>query len=129
LLWAFIGVALACCAKLTVLPYGGLLLLLLAAAAVGRRDQVDWAALRRDRPALVMLVLCLAVGFTILLRTWLLSGLPTIGPDPLVSLWNALGWRLREPAGTLVWLRPLCAMAGLTRLRQCGLVAARHTWL
>jgi hypothetical protein len=36
----------------------------------------------------------------------LLTGMPTIGPDPLFKLWLALGFQLHFPVGTLRWGYP-----------------------
>lgn len=106
LLWAFVGVALACCAKLTVLPYGGLLLAGLALAVWHRRRSTELRWKSVDVGSKAMLLVCFVIGGCLLYRTYLISGLPTIGPDPLVKLWNLMGMSLREPAGTLEWLRP-----------------------
>jgi len=39
-------------------------------------------------------------------RTWSLTGMPTIGPDPLIQIWTWLGFQFIEPAGTLRWTWP-----------------------
>ncbi len=107
LLWIYAGLGLAACAKLTVLPYAAVLVITTIAIAVRHLRHHD---LRRDIPAdrrsLVMAGVASVIGGVILFRTWLLSGLPTIGPDPLVAVWQALGMSLKEPAGSLNWLSP-----------------------
>jgi hypothetical protein len=39
-------------------------------------------------------------------RTFVLTGMPTIGPDALFALWQTLGLHLHAPAGTLQWSKP-----------------------
>ena len=36
-------------------------------------------------------------------RTVMLAGMPTVGPEQLVTLWNAMGMTLKFPVGTLDW--------------------------
>ncbi len=105
--WFLLGTGLAVSAKLTALPY------LLATAAVlalafWRRPELrprgrtwldsaglGWAS-----------ALVLGIGATLVLRTVWLAGVPTIGPEPALRLWLALGFELREPAGSLRWMLP-----------------------
>jgi hypothetical protein len=108
-LWMLACATLACLTKLTAIPYAAALVL---AALVGAwRARVTATGDRPSRYATGAAVAALAAtvivaGF-VTARTWLLAGLPTIGPDPLVSLWRALGMELREPAGTLHWAHPV----------------------
>lgn len=106
-LWIYSGAGLAACAKLTVLPY---VAVLVATTGVVAARQLRLQELRRDLLAqprtLLFAAIVTIIGCAILFRTWLLSGLPTIGPDPLVAVWQALGMSLKEPAGSLNWLRP-----------------------
>lgn len=124
LAWLLASAALALSCKLIAVPYLGVLLpALLAGLLLMRRtstaagldaasgglpalsSQSD-AARAVTRAALLALALAvLAAGF-VAARTWLLAGVPTVGPDPLFKLWNLLGLQLREPAGTLSWALP-----------------------
>ena len=106
--WLIACGTLACIAKLTAIPYVGVLLLATLAAA--------WRTRHADRPArddgrearlaLAVAVGAFAVAGFVTARTWWLAGLPTIGPDPLFKLWTALGLELTAPAGTLEWTYP-----------------------
>lgn len=103
--WVITGSAVACSAKLTAIPYAGILLTIVAVAAWKNRSRQTFETSGHLRPALVTALLSLAVAGFVAARTWLLTGLPTIGPDPLFKLWHLLGFTLREPAGTLNWTR------------------------
>ncbi len=99
---------LACTAKLAAIPYVGMLVLATGMAA-WRHRHVTAPASPRDvggtRLALAMLALAMLVTGFVVTRTWLLAGMPTIGPDPLFRIWTALGLQLKPPAGTLEWTR------------------------
>ncbi|HSX58563.1 MAG TPA: hypothetical protein VLF18_00055 [Tahibacter sp.] len=102
LAWALAAALLAVSSKLVAVPYLGLLAV--TAAIALWRLPTQMPAGPSSRPvAATALVLALAAAAFVAARTWLLAGLPTIGPDPLFKLWLALGFELREPAGTLVW--------------------------
>lgn len=106
--WMLACAALACLSKLTAIPYAGVLVLAALVSALLRPAVADGFAPRY--PALMAataLAMTLVVGVFVTARTWLLAGVPTIGPDPLMSLWRALGMELREPAGTLPWTAPV----------------------
>jgi len=108
LIWVFTCAGLAISAKIVVLPYVGVVGL---ACLLGMRAShavavtVDVTSDER-RDAWRVLGLCIAVGALVCARTWWLSGMPTIGPEPLVALWHWLGMEFRPPIGTLQWVRP-----------------------
>jgi hypothetical protein len=107
--WVFACSALACTAKMTAIPYVGLLVLATAWAAWRQRPTTPQhdAPLRGEaRLALTAATGALVVVGFVTARTWLLAGMPTIGPDPLFRLWTAFGMHLREPIGTLQWTWP-----------------------
>ena len=104
-MWAAAGSGLACSSKLTAIPYAGLLVLIAAFLAWNRRSGIRSAS-TMDQCGTLAMALALPVIALVTYRTWLLSGLPTIGPDPLYRLWIALGFKLVEPAGTLNWAHP-----------------------
>lgn len=106
--WMLACCALACLAKLTALPYVAMLVPAAAVGAWRRRGTIEDAAqtARECRIASLALVATVLVTIFVTARTWLLAGLPTIGPDPLFRLWTALGFELAPPAGTLNWTQP-----------------------
>ncbi len=101
---------LACMAKLTAIPYVGTLVIATAIAAWRARCAAPPEPLAEDRArthlALAMTLLAAIVAAFTTARTWALTGLPTIGPDPLFRLWTASGLSLKAPAGTLEWTNP-----------------------
>lgn len=105
--WLLTCGTLACLAKLTAIPYvGALVLATLLAAWRDRRPMETPADVRSTRLALAAAAGALVVAGFVTARTWLLTGLPTIGPDPLFRLWSALGMTLHAPVGTLEWTSP-----------------------
>lgn len=119
--WVLALVMLAACAKINTAPYGAAILL---AGVVGRwlwkRRAVAGGAAASEPafpPAAALLVVALAVPLALLVtaRTWLLAGVPTIGPEQLVAIWKAMGMQIRPPAGTLDWTAP-AEVAGIPRL-------------
>jgi len=107
LIWFVTFGLLATQAKLTAIPYVAALSL---AVAVNVRSvrAAQLAPIERPRElrfAAVTLALAIVVSSFVTLRTWLLTGMPTIGPDALVTLWRSLGLSLSEPVGTLNWTR------------------------
>lgn len=106
--WLLACGTLACLAKLTAIPYIGVLVL--AALAAAWRGRHDGHAGRDDprerRLAVGLAAATLAVAGFVTARTYLLTGLPTIGPDPLFKAWTVLGFELAAPAGTLRWTYP-----------------------
>lgn len=105
LAWQWACIALACSAKITAIPYAGMVLLATLAAwprassAATQANETEQSA----RQAWVVLALSAVAAMFVAARTLLLAGVPTIGPDPLVNLWRALGMDLAAPAGTLSW--------------------------
>jgi len=109
MIWMFACLALASFSKLTAIPYAGMLLiatLLLAwrSAPVPSPPDVDVThKMANEKFAWVALGMALLASAMTVARTWILAGVPTIGPDPLLKIWSWLGMRLVEPAGTLGW--------------------------
>ena len=104
--WAAMCAAIACSAKLTAVPYvGALLVTTLIGGWVAKPSHVAEPKSKSRAGLLIVLLGVIVVGF-VHARTWLLSGLPTIGPDPLFKLWHLMGFQLIEPAGTLNWSLP-----------------------
>lgn len=104
--WVFACGLLAMQAKLTAIPFIGLLVVATAAHTALRRAPLAAATDAQRRTALVMLALAGIVAAFVTARTLLLTGLPTVSPDPLLRLWHALGFELHEPVGTLRWTWP-----------------------
>jgi hypothetical protein len=107
-LWMLACLILATQAKLTAVPYAGMLVLCVAACRL-RGPALPVAVPRSPalvREAGVVLVLSLVVAALVTWRTVVLTGMPTIGPDPLFRIWQWLGFRLHAPAGTLDWTSP-----------------------
>ncbi|HEU4665252.1 MAG TPA: hypothetical protein VFS55_14585, partial [Dokdonella sp.] len=104
LCWVVAGAALACMAKLTAIPYVGMLALGCGWLAWRARPLAEGGNTTSD--ARFAAAGALVVTAFVTARTWLLTGMPTVGPDPLFRAWSALGLRLREPVGTLEWTSP-----------------------
>ena len=106
--WLVACGALACLAKLTAIPYVGVLVLATLVAAWRLRSRAGAVAVdaRETRVAVAAGAAALVVAALVTARTWWLTGMPTIGPDPLFTLWTRLGFELAEPAGTLDWTYP-----------------------
>ena len=145
-------VALSFAAKLTSLPYGGLLVLAAGTAAFvqwRRSRDASWESAARtgesdrlagwpDPPAARRLATFGGVGsglilFGFTLRTYLLTGLPTIVPAPLTALWHRLGFSLRYPVAQISRHRAedLASMPSLAYdflFRPTRLPLARITW-
>ncbi len=105
--WMLACIALACSAKITAIPYAGMVLLATAAACWRNPAPMPGAddASLSARHAGSVLALAAVAALFVTARTLLLAGVPTIGPGPLLRLWQALGFELKEPAGTLHWTR------------------------
>ncbi|MDO3384948.1 hypothetical protein QWI17_03730 [Gilvimarinus sp. SDUM040013] len=97
--------ALACSTKLIAIPYVGIVFICALVYEI--------LFTRKSYPAItppnisqwLMVTSALLVSLGLLLRTWLLTGVPTIGPDPLIAIWQALGMEIQSPAGTWNWTR------------------------
>ena len=98
--WLLASAALAVGAKLAVIPYvavmGAAFLVLLARRRPARTPLREHDGLWPMAGAAAVLVLVSA-------RTWMLAGMPTVGPEQLIAVWNAFGMSLRFPVGTLEW--------------------------
>jgi len=108
LAWQMACIALACSAKITAIPYAGMVLLATLAAYPWTSAATPGAAgtTVSARHAWVVLALSLLAALFVTARTLLLAGVPTIGPDPLLRLWRTFGLDLKPPAGTLEWTHP-----------------------
>ncbi len=113
LLYAAACAALACSTKLTAIPYVGIAVIVVLGDVLfrglrppGRTDSGTTSSTERVSTATVVALLAGLVAIVFLVRTWLLTGVPTIGPDAVLAVWNAIGWNIAEPAGTLQWTRP-----------------------
>ncbi|MEO6690536.1 MAG: hypothetical protein ABIS07_08930 [Dokdonella sp.] len=107
--WLFACAILACLAKLTAIPYVAALSCAAMLLAWRTRNSAAPAIseeIHAPRIAWLALVAAVIVMVMVTARTWILTGVPTVGPDPLLRLWRILGMDLREPAGTLQWLYP-----------------------
>ncbi|MEO6295658.1 MAG: hypothetical protein ABIO74_01030 [Dokdonella sp.] len=107
--WLTACAALACLAKLTAIPYVAALACTAMLSAL-RTPTTHAAAITEEihakRLAWLAFGAAIIVTAMVTARTWILTGVPTVGPDPLLHLWRVLGMDLREPAGTLQWLYP-----------------------
>lgn len=109
LAWVFACAGVAVSAKLVAFAYVGAAGLgCLVALAMARATPELPELQRRDglRAGIGVLVIATLVCLFVAARTWWLTGMPTIGPDPLVALWRLLGMELRSPVGTLDWIKP-----------------------
>lgn len=103
LAWAIAAGLLALSSKLIAVPYLGLLGVALALAWWRAMPSATATLPVPRRAAFTALALAAVAAAFVVSRTWLLAGVPTIGPDPLYKIWTLLGLSLREPAGTLDW--------------------------
>jgi len=99
--WTITGFALAFASKLSAPPY---IVAIFAALVVfwwrnGRPHAIDARTERRFAIAIAAAAIVVA-GF-VTARTWLLAGVPLIGPEPLLHLFAAFGLTLKPPAGLL----------------------------
>jgi hypothetical protein len=101
--WVFACAGLAAAAKLIAIPYVGVAGIACLLAA-WRSDRATRAT--REPFAWWVLAAAALVGTMVCARTYLLTGLPTVGPEQLVELWRALGMQLKLPVGELTWVRP-----------------------
>jgi hypothetical protein len=101
-LWIATAMLLAFASKLSAPPY---------IAAIGLGTLAIW--LRNGRPreadvvserrfAATIAVAAVVVAIFVTARTWLLAGVPLVGPEPLVELFGKLGMPLKPPVGLLV---------------------------
>jgi len=101
-LWVFALCALAFASKLSAPPY----VLALAAGMLGTwlwhgrpwlRDEAN-----ERRFAIVVITATAVVAILVTARTWLLAGVPLVGPQQLLDLFAALGMPLKPPVGQLL---------------------------
>lgn len=104
LAWIFACAGLAVSAKLIAFSYVG------AAGLACLVGMLVVTPHSRDRggvlAAMGMLGITAAVALFVCARTFLLAGMPTVGPDAFVALWRVLGMEFLSPVGTLTWTRP-----------------------
>jgi hypothetical protein len=102
LAWTITGLTLAFASKLSAPPY----IVAIFAALVGfwwrngRPRAIDAAPERRFAIAIAAAAIVVA-GF-VTARTWLLAGVPLIGPEPLLRLFAEFGLTLKPPVGRLL---------------------------
>ncbi|UTF59704.1 glycosyltransferase family 39 protein [Gilvimarinus sp. DA14] len=107
LLYASAAAALAVSSKYTAIPFVGVtFLFVVLEALIFRGYLTQRMGASAIRPAALAFSVCLLAALVLLVRTWYLSGAPTVGPDPLLAIWRLLGFSLDEPVGTLNWTRP-----------------------
>ncbi|HKE48298.1 MAG TPA: hypothetical protein VKB52_09535 [Rhodanobacteraceae bacterium] len=98
LLWMLVAFALAFSSKLSAPPYivaiGG------TAIAVWYRNGRPRGA-DADRFTIAIAAAMLVVAALVTARTWLLAGVPVVGPQVLVDLFAKLGMPLKPPVGLL----------------------------
>jgi len=104
LFWTLALLCLSAQAKLTALPFIGVFLPAICLVAIFRRVRIGVSG--PSPVAVVALALAILVSALATVRTLLLAGVPTIGPDPLFNLWRMLGFDLTFPAGTMRWTTP-----------------------
>ncbi|HEX6834427.1 MAG TPA: hypothetical protein VF132_12900, partial [Rudaea sp.] len=105
-LWMAALLLLASQARLTSIPFAAMLFVGSLVGAMVVRPARIAANPAANRTAFVACALALIVTMFVSARTLILTGLPTIGPDPLVRLWEIFGLQLHPPAGTLQWSLP-----------------------
>jgi hypothetical protein len=107
LAWTIAGFALAFASKLSAPPY----IVAIFAALVGfwwrngRPRGIDAASERRF--AIVIAAAAIVVAGFVTARTWLLAGVPLIGPEPLLRFFAKFGLTLKPPVGLLLGGPPL----------------------
>lgn len=108
--WAFALVLMAACSKINTAPYGAAILVagVVGAGVSWKRNGAVATVPAVDHvfpPGAGLLIAALStlLAAFVTARTWLLAGVPTIGPEQLVAVWKSLGMRIRPPAGTLNW--------------------------
>jgi hypothetical protein len=100
--WMIVAFALAFASKLSAPPF--VLALLAGTLAVWFHNGRPWRseAGPERRFAMTMTFAVFAVAAFVTARTWLLAGVPLIGPQQLLDLFAMLGMRLKPPAGLLL---------------------------
>ena len=100
--WMLVPFALAFASKLSAPPFIFALLLgtLVMWLRNGRPRRREAGPERRF--ASVIALGALAVAALVTARTWLLAGVPLVGPEPLIDLFAMLGMPLKPPVGLLL---------------------------
>ncbi|HET7924376.1 MAG TPA: hypothetical protein VFL30_05720, partial [Rhodanobacteraceae bacterium] len=105
--WIVTAMLVAFVSKLSAPPY--ILALALGALAIwlrnGRPSQRDPDGERRF--ALAIACAALVVTIFVTARTWLLAGVPMVGPEPLLVLFEKLGMPLKPPVGRMLGAPPI----------------------
>jgi hypothetical protein len=101
LYWFITSLTLAFASKLSAPPYIAAIALgtLLIWLRNGRPWRGDEAPDRRFAAAVALAAIVVAIFVTA--RTWILAGVPMVGPEPLVDLFAKLGMTLKPPVGLL----------------------------
>ena len=99
--WMLAAFALALSSKLSAPPF--IVAIGATALAVWFRNGRPHATDSREalRFALAVALGALVVAVFVTARTWLLAGVPLVGPQPLVDLFAKLGMQLKPPVGLL----------------------------
>lgn len=101
--WTAACLLLAMQAKLTAIPYAAAIVVsTVLVFFFARRTDTGVTATNQRQGWLVFGGACV-VAYYVTGRTFILTGMPTIGPDALFHLWQKLGFTLIAPAGTLNW--------------------------
>ena len=99
--WVVTSLMLAFASKLSAPPY--ILAIALGMLAIWLRNGRPWrhddASERRFGVAIALAAVVVAVFVTA--RTWILAGVPLVGPEPLLDLFAKLGMTLKPPVGLL----------------------------
>ncbi len=100
--WLLTTFALAFASKLSAPPFIVALLIGTAWAWIGNRRPRRSDARSERRFAGVVAVCAAVVAAFVTARTWLLAGVPLVGPQQLVDLFAMLGMPLKPPVGVLL---------------------------
>lgn len=105
--WIVTAVLIAFASKLSAPPY--VLALVLGALAVWLRNGRPLTREPDGETRFAAAIACgaLVVAIFVTARTWLLAGVPMIGPEPLLALFEKLGMTLKPPVGRLSGAPPI----------------------
>jgi hypothetical protein len=105
--WFAVHVLLAASTKLVAIPYVAALAAVVLAVGFFASTKSAPSSVSERRLAYCALggTCLLATGVT--MRTWTLTGMPTVGPEALVNLWEGMGLRFVEPTGSIRWIFPV----------------------
>ena len=100
--WMIVAFALAFASKLSAPPF--IVALAAGTLVVWLRNGRPWRpeADPKRRYALYMMLAAIVVAGFVTARTWILAGVPLIGPEQLLRLFEMFGMSLRAPAGLLL---------------------------